>query len=47
AKCLKLGGNLLLVANRHLPYETLLKNIFRSVLIHEQTHGFKIIEACR
>ncbi|EJF80822.1 hypothetical protein MCO_00054 [Bartonella sp. DB5-6] len=47
AKCLKLGGNLLLVANRHLPYETLLKNIFRSVLIHEQAHGFKIIEARR
>ncbi|EJF96351.1 class I SAM-dependent methyltransferase [Bartonella taylorii] len=47
AKYLKRGGNLLLVANRHLPYETLLKNIFRSVLIHEQTHGFKIIEARR
>ncbi|MET3589720.1 16S rRNA (guanine1207-N2)-methyltransferase [Bartonella silvatica] len=47
AKCLKPGGTLLLVANRHLPYETLLKNIFRTVLIHEQAHGFKVIEAQR
>ncbi|WP_208441331.1 class I SAM-dependent methyltransferase [Bartonella raoultii] len=46
-KCLKSGGSLLLVANRHLPYETLLKDIFRTVLIHEQAHGFKIIEARR
>lgn len=45
AKCLKSGGSLLLVANRHLPYETLLKDIFRTVLIREQAHGFKIIEA--
>ncbi len=47
AKCLKPSGSLLFVANRHLPYETLLKNIFRTVLIHEQPHGFKIIEARR
>ncbi|EJF83658.1 class I SAM-dependent methyltransferase [Bartonella rattimassiliensis] len=47
AKCLKPSGSLLLVANRHLPYETLLKDIFHTVLIHEQTHGFKIIEARR
>ncbi|CAF25700.1 Ribosomal RNA small subunit methyltransferase c [Bartonella quintana str. Toulouse] len=46
AKYLKPGGHLLLVANRHLPYETLLKNLFRTVLIH-QTSGFKIIEARR
>lgn len=46
-KCLRPGGSLLLVANRHLPYETLLKDIFRTVLIHEQAHGFKIIEARR
>ncbi|WP_375703489.1 class I SAM-dependent methyltransferase [Bartonella sp. AD13SXNS] len=45
AKSLKPRGNLLLVANRHLPYETLLKDIFHTVLIHEQAHGFKIIEA--
>ncbi|MBB4076439.1 16S rRNA (guanine1207-N2)-methyltransferase [Bartonella fuyuanensis] len=47
AKCLKPRGSLLFVANSHLPYETLLKNIFHTVLIHEQTHGFKIIEARR
>ncbi|WP_336287715.1 MULTISPECIES: class I SAM-dependent methyltransferase [unclassified Bartonella] len=47
AKYLKPNGNLLLVANRHLPYETLLKNIFRTVLIHETTSSFKVIQACR
>ncbi|GAA5098602.1 class I SAM-dependent methyltransferase [Bartonella acomydis] len=47
AKCLKLGGHLLLVANSHLPYETLLKDIFHTVLIHEKAHGFKVIQARR
>ncbi|WP_455482691.1 class I SAM-dependent methyltransferase [Bartonella sp. B35(2025)] len=47
AKYLKPGGNLLLVANRHLPYETLLKNTFRTVLVHEESRNFKIIEARR
>ncbi|WP_208440249.1 class I SAM-dependent methyltransferase [Bartonella raoultii] len=47
AKCLKPGGYLLLVANRHLPYETLLKDIFCTVFIHEKAHGFKVIEARR
>ncbi|WP_336279111.1 class I SAM-dependent methyltransferase [Bartonella sp. CB175] len=47
AKSLKIGGSLLLVANRHLPYETLLKSIFSTVLIHQDTPGFKIIEARR
>ncbi|GAA4663468.1 class I SAM-dependent methyltransferase [Bartonella pachyuromydis] len=47
AKHLKPGGNLLLVANRHLPYETLLKNIFHTVIIDEKAHGFKVIEARR
>ncbi|MBX4335460.1 class I SAM-dependent methyltransferase [Bartonella raoultii] len=45
AKSLKPGGNLLLVANRHLPYETLLKDIFQTVLIHKKPHGFKVIHA--
>ncbi|WP_455475984.1 class I SAM-dependent methyltransferase [Bartonella sp. B17] len=47
AKHLKPGGKLLLVANRHLPYETLLRNIFHTVWINEDTPGFKIIEARR
>lgn len=45
AKSLKPSGNLLLVANRHLPYETLLKDIFHTVFIHEKDHGFKVIHA--
>ncbi|MCZ2328050.1 class I SAM-dependent methyltransferase [Bartonella sp. F02] len=45
AKYLKKGGCLLLVANRHLPYETLLKSLFRKVYIHEEAHNFKVIEA--
>ncbi|WP_336294477.1 class I SAM-dependent methyltransferase [Bartonella sp. CB169] len=47
AKYLKPGGNLLMVANRHLPYETLLKDAFRTVSIHEKNHGFKVIKARR
>ncbi|WP_455477148.1 class I SAM-dependent methyltransferase [Bartonella sp. B41] len=45
AKCLKPNGNLLLVANRHLPYEILLKSIFRTISTHEESQGFKVIEA--
>ncbi|CBI75833.1 ribosomal RNA small subunit methyltransferase C [Bartonella clarridgeiae 73] len=47
AKYLKPKGHFLLVANRHLPYEKLLKKLFRTVFIHEEVHGFKIIEARR
>ncbi|WP_273756035.1 class I SAM-dependent methyltransferase [Bartonella sp. MM73XJBT] len=47
AKHLKPGGKLLLVANLHLPYEILLKDIFHTVLIDEKAHGFKVIEAHR
>ncbi|MHC5306446.1 class I SAM-dependent methyltransferase [Bartonella sp. LJL80] len=45
AKRLKLGGCLLLVANRHLPYEAGLKSLFRKVFVLEDAGGFKIIEA--
>lgn len=47
AQYLKPGGSLLLVANHHLPYETLLKNIFRTVIIHGEASCFKVIEARR
>ncbi|MCZ2203398.1 class I SAM-dependent methyltransferase [Bartonella sp. A05] len=47
AQHLRSGGSLLLVANHHLPYETLLNNIFRTVTIHEEAQCFKVIEACR
>jgi 16S rRNA (guanine1207-N2)-methyltransferase len=45
AKRLKPGGRLLLVANRQLPYEATLKQLFRSVEVLEVANGFKVIEA--
>jgi 16S rRNA (guanine1207-N2)-methyltransferase len=41
------GGKLWLVANRHLPYETVLSDNFDSVRTVVQRHGYKIIEAVR
>lgn len=45
AKRLKSGGRLLLVANRQLPYEAVLKQQFRQVLPLADKDGFKVIEA--
>lgn len=39
------GGRLLLVANRHLPYEQVLLKHFRKVNLVIEEHGFKVIEA--
>ena len=47
AAALHRGGRLWLVANRHLPYETVLNEGFGTVRIVTQAHGFKIIEAVR
>ncbi|MEM1039905.1 MAG: class I SAM-dependent methyltransferase [Pseudomonadota bacterium] len=47
AKCLPSGGRLLMVANRQLPYEDLLKSRFRKVVPVEDRGGFKVIEAMR
>ncbi len=47
AEALKPGGRLWLVANRHLPYETVLNASFGAVRIVTQSGGFKIIEAIR
>jgi 16S rRNA (guanine1207-N2)-methyltransferase len=47
AESLEPGGRLLLVANRHLPYEAVLATQFRQVRMLAQEHGFKIIEAIR
>lgn len=47
AQALNPGGRLLLVANRHLPYESILSANFDSVRTIAQEHGFKIIEAVR
>jgi 16S rRNA (guanine1207-N2)-methyltransferase len=47
ASALKQGGTLYLVANRHLPYERHLEELFgEQVTTHEQD-GFKVIEAVK
>ena len=47
AEALKSGGQLWLVANRHLPYETALSSGFGQVRTVAQEAGFKIIQATR
>ncbi len=47
AAALSPGGRLLLVANRHLPYEALLHDRFDRVQTLAQHAGFKVIEAVR
>ncbi|MCH2546210.1 MAG: methyltransferase [Alphaproteobacteria bacterium] len=47
AKALKAGGKLYIVANRHLPYERVLDEIFASHLTISETNEFKVIEAVR
>ena len=45
AGLLKKGGRLYCVANRHLPYESVLKENFRRVTMLAEEAGFKIYEA--
>ena len=45
AKRMKSGGRLLMVANRQLPYEAVLKQHFRQVMPLTDANGFKVIEA--
>jgi len=47
AEALAPGGRLLLVANRHLPYESVLTQSFGQVRTLAQEHGFKMIEAVK
>jgi 16S rRNA (guanine1207-N2)-methyltransferase len=47
AEALNPGGRLWLVANRHLPYESVLDARFGIVRIVTQAQGFKIIEAVK
>jgi 16S rRNA (guanine1207-N2)-methyltransferase len=47
AEALKPGGRLWLVANRHLPYESILGTRFGSVRSVTQSGGFKIVEAMK
>lgn len=41
------GGRLWLVANRHLPYEEVLRKYFRKVRTVTEEHSFKVIEAVK
>lgn len=45
ASRLKVGGRLLMVANRQLPYEATLKSVFKNVSVLEEANGFKIFDA--
>ena len=45
ADALRRGGQLWLVANRHLPYEDLLRTRFRDVRAVAQADGFKVVSA--
>ncbi|MEO8743270.1 MAG: class I SAM-dependent methyltransferase [Lysobacteraceae bacterium] len=47
ADALNVGGKLLLVANRHLPYEAILNERFASVRTLADERGFKVIEAVK
>ncbi len=47
AAALRPGGRLWLVANRHLPYESVLDARFGTVRIVTQSQGYKIVEAVK
>ncbi len=47
AKVLRRGGALWLTANRHLPYEGVLKPLFSRVELRAEARGFKVFEAHR
>ena len=47
ADALKPGGRLWLVANRHLPYESVLDARFANVRMVAQAEGFKVVEAMK
>ena len=47
AEALRKGGQLWLVANRHLPYEAVLAPLFRRVTPHLDAQGFKVLEAVK
>ena len=47
AQALEPGGRLWLVANRHLPYESVLDARFGQVRIVAQREGFKVVEAVK
>jgi 16S rRNA (guanine1207-N2)-methyltransferase len=47
AEALRPGGTCRLVANRHLPYEAVMKPLFRRVGLTIETGGYKIYEAVK
>ena len=47
AQSLRHGGRLLLVANRHLPYEATLAQAFASHRVLAEGGGFKVIEGVK
>jgi 16S rRNA (guanine1207-N2)-methyltransferase len=47
SELLRAGGVFWLVANRHLPYESILKEVFSQVNEKAQANGFKIYEAIK
>ncbi|MFN3841833.1 MAG: class I SAM-dependent methyltransferase, partial [Rehaibacterium terrae] len=47
AAALRSGGRLWLVANRHLPYESALREGFASARVVAERDGFKVIEALK
>ena len=47
AEALRPGGVLWLVANRHLPYEAVLKSLFKRVTPKVEANGYKIYETLR
>ncbi|WP_262030421.1 class I SAM-dependent methyltransferase [Microvirga sp. Mcv34] len=47
AEALRPGGVLWLVANRHLPYEAVLKSLFKRVTPKVEASGYKIYEAVK
>lgn len=47
AEALRTGGTLWLTANRHLPYEAVLKACFKRVRLVKEAEGFKVFEALK
>jgi len=47
ASLLRRGGTLWLVANRHLPYEGVLAELFRTATPRQDTGGYKVFEAVK
>ena len=47
AACLRTGGHLWMVANKHLPYEAVLKAAFKCVTPLAEANGFKVLLAVK